>query len=95
MLPRQGGREGEGWAGNLGLVDANYYIFLKFYLINYFFNFWLRWVFLAACGLSLVVVSGGYSSLRSAGSRCTGFSSCGTRAQQLWHMGSVFVARRL
>ena len=21
-----GGREGEGWTGNLGLVDANYYI---------------------------------------------------------------------
>ena len=43
-----------------------------------------------ACGLSLVVLSGGYSSLRcvgfssrwllllwSMGSRCTGFSSCG------------------
>ena len=24
------------------------------------FIFWLRWVFVAACGLSLVVVSGGY-----------------------------------
>ena len=31
--------------------------------------FWLRWVFVAACGLSLVVASRGYSSLR-----CTGFS---------------------
>ena len=31
--------------------------------------FWLRWVFIAARGLSLVASSGGYSSLR-----CTGFS---------------------
>ena len=63
-----------------------------------FFNnviyFWLRWVFVAAHGLSLVVVSGGYSSLRCAGfslqsmgSRRVGFSSCSTWAQQLWHAG--------
>ena len=26
-----------------------------------FVHFWLRWVFIAACGLSLVVVSGGNS----------------------------------
>ena len=51
--------------------------------------------------LSLVVASGGYSSLQclgfslrwllllwSMGSRCAGFSSCGTWAQQLWLMGS-------
>ena len=31
--------------------------------------FWLHWVFTAVCGLSLVVASGGYSSLR-----CVGFS---------------------
>ena len=62
---------------------------------------WLRWVFVAACRLSLVVASGGYSSLRCAGfslrwllllwsmgSRRAGFSSCGTRAQQLWLAGS-------
>ena len=35
----------------------------------YLFSFWLRWVFVAARGLSLVVASGGYSSLR-----CAGFS---------------------
>ena len=59
-----------------------------------FIYIWLRWVFVAARGLSLVAVSGGYSSLRctgfslrwllllqSTGSRRTGFSSCGTRAQ--------------
>ena len=60
---------------------------------RFFFFFWLRWVFVAARGLSLVAASGGYSSLRcvgfslwwlllllSMGSRCTGFSSCGLRA---------------
>ena len=63
---------------------------LFYYLFIYF---WLRWVFVAARGLSLVVVSGGYSSfrcagfssrwlllLRSTGSRCAGFSSCGSWA---------------
>ena len=66
----------------------------------FFFNFlliyfWLHWVFVAACRLSLVAASWGYSSLqcvgfslhwllllRSMGSRRMGFSS-GTRAQQL------------
>ena len=57
------------------------------------FFFWLHWVFVAAHGLSLVVVSGCYSLLRcagfslqwllllrSTGSRCTGFRSCGLQA---------------
>ena len=49
-------------------------VFLFFFLINFFFNFlififWLRWVFVAARGLSLVAASGGYSSLW-----CAGFS---------------------
>ena len=57
-----------------------------YFLIIYYF--WFPWVFVAACGLSLVAVSGVYfllwcvdSSLgwlllfRSTGSRCTGFSS--------------------
>ena len=52
-----------------------------------------RWVFVAARGLSLVVASGGYSSLQcmgfslrwllllcSTGSRCVGISSCGSWA---------------
>ena len=68
-------------------------LFLFIYLFIYYF-FWLRWVFVATRGLSLVVVSGGYSSLpcagsslpwllllQSTGSRHAGFSSCGTRAQ--------------
>ena len=55
--------------------------------------YWLRWVFLAVRGLSLVVASGGYSSLWCAGfplrwllllrstcSRRAGFSSCGSWA---------------
>ena len=80
-----------------------------YYLVLFFFNFlnlffiyfWLCWVFVAACGLSLVVASGGCSSLqcmgfslqwllllRSTGSRHVGFSSCGMWAQELWLMGS-------
>ena len=66
------------------------YFFNLFILFIYFL---LHWVFVAARGLSLVVVSGGYSLLhcagfslwwllllRSMGSRRTGFSSCGARA---------------
>ena len=58
--------------------------------------------------LSLVVVRRGYSSLwctgfslwwllllQSSGSRHTGFSSCGTRAQQLWVAGSRVQAQQL
>ena len=66
-------------------------IYLFIYLFIYF---WLYWVFVAARRLSLIAVSGGYSSLRctgfslrwllllwSTGSRRMGFSSCGTWAQ--------------
>ena len=62
----------------------------------FFFCSWLCWVFVAACGLSLVVGSGGYSSLWctgfllwgllllwSIGYRCMGFSSCGLWALEL------------
>ena len=65
-------------------------LFLFIYLFIYF---WLCWVFVAACGLSLVAASGGYSLwqcagfslqwlllLQSMGSRHMGFSSCSTRA---------------
>ena len=64
------------------------------FLFIHSFILWLRWVFVAARGLSLVAVSGGYSSLRctgfslpwllllrSTGSRHAGFSSCGMWAQ--------------
>ena len=71
-------------------------IIMNNYLPIYFkfIYFWLLWVFVVARGLSLVAVSGGYSSLqcggfslrwllllRSMGSRRTGFSSCNTQAQ--------------
>ena len=72
-----------------------------FYFFNVFY-FWLRWVFVAARGLSLVVASGGYSSLWCAGFslrwflllRSMGSSHAGSRAQaqQLWRTG--FVALR-
>ena len=64
-----------------------------FKFIYLFIYLWLRWVFVAARGLSLVAASGGYSPLqcagfslqwllllRSTGFRCAGFSSCGSRA---------------
>ena len=57
------------------------------------FYYWLHWVFVAACRLSLVAANMGYSSLqcasfslrwllllRSTGSRRVGFTSCGARA---------------
>ena len=65
-------------------------IFFKIYV---FINFWLCLVFVAVHGFSLVAASGGYSSLQcvgfslrwllllqSTGSRCEGFSSCGSWA---------------
>ena len=74
------------------LPSHHSFFFLNLFIL--FIYFWLCWVFVAAHGLSLVAVSGGYSSLRCAGfslqwllllqsmgSRCVDFSSCGTRAQ--------------
>ena len=70
-------------------------------IVHFLKFFWLSWVFIAVRRLSLVVVSGGYSSLQcmgfslrwlllwSTGSRHTGFSSCGTPAQYLWLVGLV------
>ena len=73
--------------------DLEYFYFFNYLFIYLFIHFWLRWVFIAARRLSLVAASRGYSSLRcagfslrwllllrSTGSRCTGFSSCGSRA---------------
>ena len=69
-------------------------------LICLFIIFGLRWVFVAAGGLSLVAASGGYALLQcagfsswrllllqSTGSRCVGFSSCGALVA-LQHVGS-------
>ena len=84
-----------------------YYVF-NINLVILFIYFWLCWVFVAACGLPLVAASRVYSSLRcagfslrwllllqSTGSRRAGFSSFGTRAQQLQLMGSRAQAQQL
>ena len=86
-------RRGENKRWKRGVRDNRWLFFLinLFYLFIYYF--WLCWVFVAAFGLSLVAASGGYFSLqcsgfalqwllllRSTGSRCVGFSSCGSRA---------------
>ena len=78
------------------------FAFFQVGLFFCFVLFWLHWVFVAACWCSLVAAREGYSSLqyvgyslrwllllRSTGSRCTGFSSCGVKAQQLWCVGLV------
>ena len=62
--------------------------FFFFNLFILFFYFWLCWVFIAARGLSLVVVSGGYSSLHCGGFSCYGARALGVRA-------SVVAAHRL
>ena len=66
------------------VTGADFFFFLTY--------FWLRWVFIAARGLSRVALSGGYSSLQYTGfslrwllvARASlllaGFSSCGARA---------------
>ena len=84
------------------------YISNEFFFKNYVIYFWLHWVFVAAHRLSLLEVSGVYSSLQCTGfslwwllllpstdSRCAGFSSCGTWAQQLWLVGSRAQAQQL
>ena len=42
---------------------TSYFLFFFNKFIFIFIYFWLRWVFVAACRLSLVAASGGYSSL--------------------------------
>ena len=76
------------------LSSPFYFFFLKINLFILFIYFWLHGVFVAMCGLSVVVASGVYSLLRcvgfslqwllllwSTGSRRGGFSSCDTWAQ--------------
>ena len=72
--------------GHLGC----FHILVIFLKINLFILFiiWLCWVFVAACRLSLVAVSEGYSSCGARASHCGGFSRCRARA-------SVVVARGL
>ena len=60
-------------------------------LLKYLFiYFWLHWVFIAACGLSLVVASRAYSLLQ-----CANFSLRWLlllRSTSSRHVGSVVVA---
>ena len=64
------------------------FISLASFYIKVFFGGVLRWVFVAAHGLSLVVASRGYSSLGWVGFSCCGAQALGARA-------SVVVARGL
>ena len=81
---------------------------MRLFFLKLFIYFWLHRVFISARGLSLVAVSRSYSllrctafslrwllSLQSTGPRHTGFSSCGTRPQQLWLAGSRAQAQPL
>ena len=54
------------------MLNAIFTFHLFFFLILFIY-FWLRWVFVAARGLSLVAASGGYSCGTRA-SHCGGFS---------------------
>ena len=79
-----------GQQGSSFRAQSSFLFYLLIYLLIYL---WLRWVFVAARGLSLVAASWGYSLLQ-----CTGFSlrwlllvwSMGSK-----HMGSIVVARGL
>ena len=52
------------------------------FLKNLFIIFAGCWIFVAACGLSLAVVSGSYSLVvRAWASQCGGLSCCRARAQ--------------
>ena len=76
---------------SLEFLTSRIFFFFRIFKKNkfiLFIYFWLRWVFVAVCRLSLVVVSRGYPSLW-----CTGFSCCGARA--LGTEASVVVACRL
>ena len=66
----------------------SFFFFLKIYL----FIFWLWWVFVATCRLSLTGMSGDYSSCGAWVSYCGGFSYCKAWAVDV---GSEVVAHRL
>ena len=74
--------------------QAVVYVLFFYKFISLCIYLWLCWVFLAARGLSLVVVSGGYSLRCSApASYGSGFSCCGARA--LGTRASVVMAHGL
>ena len=69
------------------------YTFCFSNLFILFIYFWLRWVFVAARGLSLVVSSGATLRCGARASHCSGFSCWGARA--LGAQASVVRARGL
>ena len=91
------------------IFATSLFVVVLFIYLFYYIYFWLRWVFVAASGLSLVAASGSYSSLPCAGfslrwlllwntgSRHVGFHSCGSRAleRRLSSCGSRTLERRL
>ena len=68
------------------------YMCFLFYIYKFIY-FWLRWIFVAARGLSLVAASGGHSSLRCAGFSLRWLLLLG--AQVLGMQASVVVAHGL
>ena len=64
-----------------------------FFLINLFINFWLCWVFIVACGLSLVWQVEAILRCSAWASHYSGFSCCGAWALGTW--ASVVVAHGL
>ena len=85
-----------------GFSEWNMLSGFNFFLINSFIlciYFWLRWVFVAACGLSLVVVMGATLHCGAWASHCVRASHCGgffcCRAWALGAWASVVVARGL
>ena len=75
-----------------GKVILGDFFFFKLTFKNFIY-FWLRWVFVAAHGLSLVVVSGATLYCGARASHCSGFSCC--RAWALGAWASAVVARGL
>ena len=65
----------------------------KIYLFILFIYFWLPWVFVAVCGLSVVAVSRATLCCSARASHCNGFSCCGARALGAW--ASIVVAHGL
>ena len=59
-------------------------ILLLFNTGAFFFSSWLCWVFVAACGLSLVVASGGYSLVAVRGPLTVVVFCCGAQGLGTW-----------
>ena len=70
------------------LRGSHFHLVYRFFKKNFFLSFLLRWVFVAAHGLSLVQRAGATLHCGARASHCGGFSCCRARA-------SVVVARGL